>query len=339
MDSLQIFSHLSFLLYVYFPLFLSRIYCFQSAQEVLEHPVLFASNDSLNTYVAPWETLPSTPELPGPKTFEGLAAINGIDLWYSLYGSFDDLSTTVPIVFLHGGFASSEYWGDQVKYLLDLNISNPIITVDSRAQGRSSDDLTKPLSYDALTDDVLALMDFLSVEKFSIVGWSDGGSIGLSLCANHSDRIDRFFSFSGLYHTKNNNETLADSPVTQAYLQRAKEEYKKLSQTPDSWDLFYRRMMDMWDSGPTWNAESFQSIPNIYDHAQAPLIWIVSGDSEEVVTRNTPSDLFSWVRFDQNLLERRDVLLTTLTDMGLLVGATARSEPFCVRFEPLKPQD
>ena len=302
MEFLQILSHLSLAIYVYFPTFVGGIYCFQPAQQLLGDPVLFASNDSL-TYVAPWETLPPTPSLPSPKTFEGFAAINGIDLWYSVYGSFDDFSTKVPVVFLHGGFASSDYWGHQVKYLLDLKIPNPIITIDSRAQGRSSDDLTKPLSYDALIDDTLALMDHLGIEKFSVVGWSDGGSIGLSLCANHSDRVDRFFSFSALYHSKNNNETLADSPVTHAYLQRAQQEYQRLSQTPDSWDLVYRRIMDMWDTGPTWDAESFQSIPNIYDQAQAPLIWIVSGDSEEVVTRNTPSDLFAWVRFDPNLTD------------------------------------
>jgi hypothetical protein len=53
----------------------------------------------------------------------------------------------------------------------------------------------------------------------------------------------------------------------------------------------------MWSTEPVWNAESFQKVTTLYsDPKNAPIIWIVAGDSEEAVTRSTPHEIHSWVR-------------------------------------------
>jgi hypothetical protein len=55
-----------------------------------------------------WMTLPPTPDLPKAKQ-SGLASINGANIWYATFGAGE------PVLLLHGGLASANYWGHQVR--------------------------------------------------------------------------------------------------------------------------------------------------------------------------------------------------------------------------------
>jgi alpha-beta hydrolase superfamily lysophospholipase len=54
-----------------------------------------------------------------------------------------------------------------------------LILMDSRGHGRSTRD-ARPYGYDLMAD-VVALMDALKIPKADIVGWSDGGIIGIDV--------------------------------------------------------------------------------------------------------------------------------------------------------------
>jgi hypothetical protein len=54
-----------------------------------------------------WETLPPTPA-PIATDRSGMADANGIKIHYAIYGHGS------PVIFLHGGLANSDYWGNQV---------------------------------------------------------------------------------------------------------------------------------------------------------------------------------------------------------------------------------
>ena len=55
-----------------------------------------------------WETLPPTPA-PVATDRTGEVQANGIKIHYAIYGQGS------PVIFLHGGLANSDYWGNQVK--------------------------------------------------------------------------------------------------------------------------------------------------------------------------------------------------------------------------------
>ncbi|KIW47880.1 uncharacterized protein PV06_00536 [Exophiala oligosperma] len=246
-------------------------------------------------YKAPWQTMPSLPPMPDPK-FNGTARINDVDLWYAMYGAelFKSRSAGYsPVVFLHGGFANSDYYAHQIRHLEHGPYT--LITVDSRAQGRSSDDLTRPLTYDAMAEDVIALMDYLEVDRFSTVGWSDGSCLSFDLAMNYSQRIDRVFAFGGTYSYENINATVMETETFSTYMRWVQDDFKRLSPSSGTFDEFEERMMQMWSSEPVWTAESFQKVPSLFDDPDAPIIWIVAGDSEEAVTRTTPGNLHSWI--------------------------------------------
>ncbi|KAH7477407.1 hypothetical protein FOMA001_g9165 [Fusarium oxysporum f. sp. matthiolae] len=246
-------------------------------------------------YTAPWQTLPELPPMP-KANFEGTAPIDGIDLWYATFGApLKEIKAKGlnPVVFLHGGFANSDYWTNQINHFKDHPYT--LITIDSRAQGRSSDDISRPLTYDLMTEDVIGLMDHLGIDKLSTVGWSDGACISFDLAMNFTSRLDRSFAFGGTYSPENINATAAESPVFLEYMERVQEEYKKNSPSKGSFHDFEERMNTMWGSLPDWDAKSFAKIPTRYSDPNAPIMWIVDGDSEEAVTRSTPGEIHSWI--------------------------------------------
>jgi pimeloyl-ACP methyl ester carboxylesterase len=84
-----------------------------------------------------------------------MAEANGIRIHYAIYGKGS------PVVFLHGGLANSDYWGNQVP---PVAARHTVILMDSRGHGRSTRD-ARPYGYDLMADDVVALMDVLKVPK------------------------------------------------------------------------------------------------------------------------------------------------------------------------------
>ncbi|KAI6759926.1 hypothetical protein HG531_013499 [Fusarium graminearum] len=247
-----------------------------------------------SNYTAPWQTLPPTPHLPEPN-FNGTAPINGIDLWYATFGASLEISKRRdlnPVVFLHGVYANSDYYGHQIRHLQDGLYT--LITIDSRAQGRSGDDPNRPLTYDLMTEDMVALMNYLKIDKFSTVGWSDGGCISFDFAMNYTPRIDRIFSFSRTYSPQNINATIDDSPVWGAYMKRVAKDYEHNAPSSVAFEEASKQLNRMWLTEPVWDATSFVKIPCRYDDDEVPMIWIVDGDSEEAVTRDTPGTLRSW---------------------------------------------
>ena len=114
-----------------------------------------------------WETLPPTPA-PIATDRSGEAEANGIKIHYAIYGQGS------PVIFLHGGLANTDYWGNQVPAVA---AHHTVILMDSRGHGRTTRD-ARPYGYDLMADDVVALMDVLKIPKADIVGWSDGGILG-----------------------------------------------------------------------------------------------------------------------------------------------------------------
>jgi pimeloyl-ACP methyl ester carboxylesterase len=72
--------------------------------------------------------MPPTPMLPDADR-SGYAPINGIRIWYAVFGRGE------PVILLHGGFANSNYWGNQIPVLAKYH---QVIVMDSRGHGRSS---------------------------------------------------------------------------------------------------------------------------------------------------------------------------------------------------------
>src|SRR6266853_6524439 len=127
-----------------------------------------------------WEVLPPTPA-PILSYHSSEVNANSISIHYALYGQGS------PVILLHGGLASTDYWGNQIQALAP---HHTVIAMDSRGHGRSTRD-PRPYGYDLMADDVVALMDVLKVPKADIVGWSDGAILGLDLAMRYPHRVGK----------------------------------------------------------------------------------------------------------------------------------------------------
>jgi pimeloyl-ACP methyl ester carboxylesterase len=231
--------------------------------------VAFVFSMRLATFAASaepqWMTLPSTPTLP-PAAQSGTAPVNGIRIWYAVFGQGD------PVILLHGGLANANYWGNQVR---GLQTRYRVVVMDSRGHGRSTRN-DAPYGYDLMASDVIGLMDFLKIRKATIVGWSDGAILGLTIALAHPERLTKLFAFAA-NSDPSGVADIAHSPVFNDFITRAEREYEKLSPTPKEYKTFLAQIEKMWETQPNWTASQLKMIT-------VPT-WIVDADHDEAIKR------------------------------------------------------
>jgi pimeloyl-ACP methyl ester carboxylesterase len=213
-----------------------------------------------------WQTLPPTPP-PIPTDRSGEAQVNGISIHYAIYGQGS------PVIFLHGGLANTDYWGNQV---VPVAAHHTVILMDSRGHGRSTRD-GRPYGYDLMADDVTALMDNLKITRADIVGWSDGGILGIDLALRHKERVGKVFAFAANTVTSGVIDGVEKNPTFAAYIERAGKEYAAHSATPKEYDRFVEQISKMWAEQPNWSDAQLKAI-------DTPIL-IVDGDHDEAIKR------------------------------------------------------
>ena len=213
-----------------------------------------------------WETLPPTPA-PIATDRSGEVEANGIKIHYAIYGK------GWPVIFLHGGLANTDYWGNQVPVVA---AHHTVILMDSRGHGRTTRD-ARPYGYDLMADDVVALMDVLKIPKADIVGWSDGGILGIDLAMRHKDRVGKVFAFAANTVTSGVVEGVEKNPTFAAFIGRAGHEYAEHSATPKQYDAFVDQISKMWADQPNWTDDQLKAI-------DTPIL-VVDGDHDEAIKR------------------------------------------------------
>lgn len=115
-------------------------------------------------------------ELPGAGAFEGPVyrlPVDGIEVGYRQFGHGPDL------IMVQGDTAPMSLW---MPYLLHpLARSFRVTIFDNRGVGYTTDDLSKPLTVPLMARDTGELIEALGLAKPTLVGWSMGGEIGLTL--------------------------------------------------------------------------------------------------------------------------------------------------------------
>jgi pimeloyl-ACP methyl ester carboxylesterase len=94
-----------------------------------------------------------------------VARVNGIELAYQVFGAGS------PLVLLHGGFGSVEMFGPNVAALA---AGHRVIGVDLQSHGRSPV-ANRPMRFEAMADDIAALIAQLELERAAVMGFSMGG--------------------------------------------------------------------------------------------------------------------------------------------------------------------
>ena len=103
-------------------------------------------------------------------------------IYYEVYGKGE------PIVMLHGGIFGCTY---ELYRLIDsLSKKYLVIAVSTRGHGRSELG-TLPITYEQKANDVLAVINAVTKDSVTILGFSDGGYTGYKLASMHPEKVKK----------------------------------------------------------------------------------------------------------------------------------------------------
>ena len=191
--------------------------------------------------------------------------INDVRIYFETYGRGR------PVLVLHGGLGSIEDMHHQIRALAKEQL---VIAADSRAHGRSTD-LEVPLSYALMADDMVKLLDDLKIDQVDVVGWSDGGIIGLDLAMHHPDRIRRLVAISANYDV----DGLIDKPILGEDIPFTPGFYVRNAPDPAHWPVLYRKVVEMWQTQPHYTNVDLAKI-------KAPIL-IIAGQFDTIKREHT----------------------------------------------------
>jgi pimeloyl-ACP methyl ester carboxylesterase len=179
--------------------------------------------------------------------------VHGIRMYYVVRGSGPAL------VLLHGGAGNGDQFEHQVP---DFEKHHQLIIPDMCAQGRTTD-RPGPLTYHAMAEDVIALMDQLRIQHFDLMGWSDGGVTGIDLAIHHPGRLRHLVTFGANFSTDGMNPSdLAwiDTATVASFGDGMREGWMKLNPEPAHYDSALGKVLHMWKTEPRFTAQELGSI-------------------------------------------------------------------------------
>jgi pimeloyl-ACP methyl ester carboxylesterase len=202
------------------------------------------------------------------------AAANGVNMYYEVHGEGP------PLLLLHGGLGSIPE-----KWIPDFSPRFQVIAMEQMGHGRTADIVDRPFHYHDMAEDTVELMRRLEIESASVLGYSDGGIIGLDMAIHHPERVTKL-AVTGANartdgYTAENLEWVRSfdpdaEPVSDAYARLSPD-------GADHWPIVLGRLQRMWAVEPSLTREQLQSI-------EAPTLIIV-GDGD-IVTAEHAVEMF-----------------------------------------------
>jgi pimeloyl-ACP methyl ester carboxylesterase len=200
--------------------------------------------------------------------------VNDIKVYYEIYGAGE------PLLLLHGNSGSIESFLYQIP---ELSKHFKVIAVDSRAQGKSTDS-DKEITYALMASDMSALIDKLNLGSVHVVGWSDGGNVGLELALAQPQKVKKLVTL-GANYTHENWMAPPDSIAMEAndprllktapLLKKYKEGLDKLS------PVVRKKLADLMEKYPNFTEEQLKQI-------RVPVL-VVVGDRDAINLAQTIS--------------------------------------------------
>ena len=114
------------------------------------------------------------------------AAVNGLKMYYEVHGDGP------PLLLLHGGTGSIP-----ATWIPYFEPRFRVVAMEQMGHGRTADAMDRPFHYHDMAEDTVELMRQLEIESAVIVGYSDGGIIGLDIAIHHPERVTKACAHRG----------------------------------------------------------------------------------------------------------------------------------------------
>ena len=182
----------------------------------------------------------------------GYAPINQLNLCYEIRGS------GAPLILLHGGLGSTQMMSHVAS---GLSPTHQVIAVDLQAHGRTAD-IDRPLSYEALADDIAGLMNFMNITQAGVMGYSLGGGVALQFTIRHPAMVRRLVVVSTVFER---NGWYPEIPASMEQLGPAAAEAMKpsglyktcasIAPKPSDWPVLVTKVGDLLKKDYDWSKD------------------------------------------------------------------------------------
>lgn len=182
----------------------------------------------------------------------GYAPVNGLKLYYEIHGAGE------PLILLHGGVGAIDMF---TEILPALSKSRQVIGVDLQGHGRTAD-IDRPLSLEAMAEDVAALLKHLGIGKADVMGYSLGGEVALRTAIQHPELVRKLIVVSATFKRDGWYPEIragmaqmgpaAAEPMKQTPMYQL---YSRLAPKPEDWPVLLTKLGDLLRKDYDWSNE------------------------------------------------------------------------------------
>jgi pimeloyl-ACP methyl ester carboxylesterase len=119
----------------------------------------------------------------------GYAPVDGLKMYYEIHGQ------GAPLVLVHGGVVGITMFGGNVDALAK---GREVIAVELQGHGHTVD-IDRPLSFEAMADDIAGLVNYLDLPQVDVMGYSLGGGVALQVAFRHPEIVRKLVIVSAAF--------------------------------------------------------------------------------------------------------------------------------------------
>lgn len=112
--------------------------------------------------------------------------VAGLKTWYDAAGEGD------PLLLMHGGLCTNDTWSAQMPAFAE---HFQVLAPERRAHGHTPD-VEGPLNYSDMATDMIGFLETVVKRPAHVVGWSDGGIVGLLVAIARPDLVRKLVAVS-----------------------------------------------------------------------------------------------------------------------------------------------
>lgn len=194
---------------------------------------------------------------------------NGLDLYFEIHGAGPAL------ILLHGGLGTIDAIFQTL--LPALAQHRTVIAPELQGHGHTADP-GRPMTYEAMADDIAALIDHLGLTAPDLAGFSVGGGVAQQLALRHPGKVGRLVVISAPSATQGWwPEVLAGTAAMDPQAMVGSpwhETYMRVAPKPGDWPRLVRNVSRLMNAPYDWT-------PRLAAELQSPVL-IVNGDADSV---------------------------------------------------------
>jgi pimeloyl-ACP methyl ester carboxylesterase len=197
----------------------------------------------------------------------GYVNVDELKMYYEVHGEGQ------PLVLLHGAFSAiGTSFG---KVLPGLAKERQVIALELQGHGHTAD-IDRPLTLEAMAEDVAAALPQLGVEQADVLGYSSGGAVALHFAIRHPEMLRKLVLMSVSYTLSGVHpglmEGMGEMKPEMMYGSPWHDEYVRIAPRPEDFNRLFEKKIEMDRQIKDFSEEEIRGI-------KAPTLLII-GDSD-----------------------------------------------------------